>query len=207
MRPRALLAAALALFAAGRARADPVPSLDLRGFSAPIDPASGVSIQPVEAPATGEWSAGLWTQYAYRLITLRDAQTNAVLADLVRHQVSSDFTASVGLWRRLLVGLDLPVVVYQTGDPLGAAGMQALGGPYTLPRQAFGDLGLDARVTLVRPTAGDLGGFALAFQDRLTLPIGDPASFLGEGVVTDEAKLLAEYRLGVRGTAGVDIMT
>ncbi len=199
MRPRALLAAAILLLASPGARADPVPSLDLRGFTAPIDPGSGVHVQQADAPATGEWNVGLWTQYAYRPVALREVATNALALDVVRHQVSGDLVAGVGLWHRLLVGVDVPVVIYQTGDAPGASATQAVGAPYTLPKQAFGDLGLDAKLTLIRPTAGDLGGFALALQERLALPTGDPASFVGEGAVSNEARLLAEYRLAVRG--------
>jgi OmpA-OmpF porin, OOP family len=212
MRPRALLATAAAtLLSAGRAAAaDPVPSLDLRGFTAPVDPGSGVYVQPVTSPATGEWNVGLWASYAYRPITLRDTQTGAVAVDVVKHQLSSDLVAGVGFWRRLYVGFDLPVVLYQTGDALStnAAAVQALGSTSTLPRQAFGDLGLDAKLTLVRPAGGDVGGFGLALHERFTVPTGDPASFLGEGTVSSEARLLAEYRLaalGVHAALGVKL--
>ncbi len=212
MRPRALVATALLLLAPRVAvgapppspqapPGDPVPSLDLRGFTAPIDPGSGVYVQPADSPATGEWSAGVWTQYAYRPVALRDAQSHAIVLDVVRHQISSDLVAAMGLWHRLVVGFDLPVVVYQTGDAPGVVGAQALGGPFMLPRQAFGDLGLDAKLTIVRPTAGDRGGFALALHERLSLPTGDTSSSVGEGAVSNEARLLAEYRLAVRGTA------
>jgi hypothetical protein len=202
MRLRATFAAALTLLLGSRAAsADPVPSLDLRGFHAPNDPASGVSIQPADSPDTGEWNVGLWTQYAYRPITLRDAKTNKIGFDVIKHQVSGDLVAGVGLFHRLYLGFDLPVLLYQTGDKPTASATRALG-DFALPGQAFGDLGLDLKVTLVRPTAGDLGGFALALHDRLGLPTGDPRSFLGEGVVTNESRLLAEYRLPAVGFHG-----
>ena len=186
---------------ARRASADPVPSLDLRGFRAPIDPASGVYFQPADAPATGEWNVGLWTSYAFRSVALRDAQGHDVLFDVVKHQLSSDLVAGIGFWHRLQVGFDLPVLLYQTGDAPNAQSMQVIGA-YKLPRQAFGDLGLDAKLTVVRPTKGDKGGFALALAERLTLPTGDPASFMGEGAFTDEVRLLAEYQLPILGVHG-----
>lgn len=204
MRSRAFLAAALLLLAPAARAADPVPSLNLRGFRAPIDPASGVYVQPADSPDTGEWNVGAWFSYAYRPIALRDAKTNKIAFDLLKHQLTSDVVGSIGLFHRLQLGFDLPVLLYQTGDKPTAAATRAVG-DYTLPAQAFGDLGLDAKVTIVRPTAGDLGGFALALDERFTLPTGDTSSFLGEGVVTSETRLLAEYRfpmIGIHGALG-----
>jgi OmpA-OmpF porin, OOP family len=208
MRARASLALALLLLAAPRAEAaDPVPSLDLRGFRAPVDPASGVWVQPAEAPDTGEWNAGLFFSYAYRSITLRDAKTGDVAQSLLKHQITADVVASIGISKRLQIGFDLPLVLYQTGDAPTPATTRAVG-EYTLPAQAFGDLGMYAKITIVRPTAGDQGGFALAFDERLTVPTGDTSSFLGEGKVGSTARLLAEYRLpilGVHGALGVKL--
>jgi hypothetical protein len=209
MRSRARLAssallalAALAPLASSPARAaDPVPSLDLRGFRAPIDPSSGVYVQPADAPDTGEWNVGAWFSYAFRPITLRDAKTGARVFDVQKHQLTTDVVASVGLWHRLQLGFDLPVVVFQSGDKPTAAATRAVG-DYVLPAQAFGDLGLDAKLTLVRPTGGEMGGFALALDERLTVPTGDTSSFLGEGSVTSEARLLPEYRLAGLGFHG-----
>ena len=191
MRSRALLAA-VALLLAPRAAlaADPVPSLDLRGFRAPVDPSSGVFVQPADAPDTGEWNVGVWLSYAHRPITLRSAKTGEVAHSVISHQVTSDLVASVGLWHRLQLGLDLPVLLYQTGDAPGAAARRAIG-EYVVPAQAFGDLGLYAKLTIVRPTAGELGGFALALDERLTFPTGDTSSFLGEGAISNTARLLA----------------
>jgi hypothetical protein len=206
MRRRALplLAVAAAWLAALPAAADGVPSLDLRGFHAPTDPGSGLFVQPAATPATGEWNVGLFTSYAYRPVTLRTSPANAAVLDVIEHQLSSDLVLGVGLWRRVHLGLDLPVVLYQTGDAATLAGLAAISG-YPLPRQAFGDLGLDAKVTLVRPTGGDLGGFALALHERLSIPTGDTSSFMGEGVVGSETRLLAEYRIsavGIHAAAG-----
>src|SRR4051812_46966984 len=103
MRSRVLFASTAALLSLAplvASAADTVPSIDLRGFHAPIDPASGVHVQPADSPGTGEWSVGLWTSYAYRPITLRDPTTNKIAFDVIRHQLSGDLTASVGLFHR-----------------------------------------------------------------------------------------------------------
>ncbi|WP_437655387.1 hypothetical protein [Sorangium sp. So ce1182] len=193
MRPSAialssLLAASVASLAAAQ------PSADLRGFRASIDPGAGVYLEPAATPDTGEWSASLWASYAYRPIVLRDPGSDEVRFDVIRHQASADLAAGVGIARRLLVGLTLPVVVYQTGDEPTSDAARVLGETW-VPAQAIGDLGLIGKLTLLQPTGGDLGGLALALHDRFTLPTGDEASFVGEGSVTNELRLLAEYRL------------
>ncbi|MEO7332162.1 MAG: hypothetical protein ABI193_26535 [Minicystis sp.] len=202
MRPRALIAALalltpLAAAAPALAQQSP-PSLDLRGAHASIDPGAGLYQEPADSPGTAEWSVGFWTSYAYRPITLRDARSNAVVFDVIKHQVTNDLTAGIGVGHRLLLGLDLPVLLYQTGDTPTAASTRVLGDA-PLPNQALGDLGLNGKLTLIRPTGGDLGGFALAFHERFTVPTGDPGSYLGEGAVTSESRLLAEYRLVALG--------
>ncbi|WP_437813150.1 hypothetical protein [Sorangium sp. So ce1078] len=193
MRPSAialssLLAASLASPAAAQ------PSVDLRGFRASIDPGAGVYSEPAATPDTGEWSASLWASYAYRPVVLRDPASSEVRFDVIRHQVSADFAAGVGIARRLLVGLTLPVVLHQGGDEPTSDATRVLGDTW-VPAQALGDLGLVGKLTLVQPTGGDLGGLALALHDRFTLPTGHEASFVGEGGVTNELRLLAEYRL------------
>ncbi|WP_437278817.1 thrombospondin type 3 repeat-containing protein [Sorangium sp. So ce375] len=206
MRPSAfalssLLAGSVASLAAAQ------PSADLRGFRASIDPGAGVYLEPAATPDTGEWSASLWASYAYRPITLRDPASDEVRFDVIRHQVSADFAAGVGVARRLLLGVTLPVVLHQTGDAPTSDATRVLGDTW-LPAQALGDLGLVGKLTLVQPTGGELGGFALALHERFTLPTGHEASFVGEGGVTNELRLLAEYRLiafGAHAAAGLKL--
>jgi hypothetical protein len=198
MRSRALLAsAALALVLASAPRAAraqaTVPSADLRNFHASTDPAAGLYLEPAESPGTAEWNAGMWLSYAFRPITLREPTTNAVAFNVIHHQVTGDVTASVGVGHRFALGFDLPVLLYQTGDTPSEASRRALG-EALLPAQAMGDLALVGKATLIRP-ASEFGGFALALHERFTVPTGDEASFLGEGSVTSETRLLADYRL------------
>jgi hypothetical protein len=188
-------AATLAVVGASGA-ADAVPSLDLRGFRPSTDPASGLYLEPAASPATGDFSVAAWMSYAYRPVTLKDPTTGERAFDVLKHQLTSDVTASVGIAERLTLGFDLPMLVYQTGDAPTAAS-RATTGDLTLPRSGLGDLGLIGKVTLVQPTGGEFGGFALALHERLTVPTGDDGSFLGEGAVTSETRLLAEYRLVV----------
>ena len=180
--------------------ADPVPSLDLRGFHAPTDPASGLYAEPASTPGHGAWNVGLFTNYVFRPIVLRDASSGALASSLISHQVTSDLVANVGIGKRFALGVDLPFLLYQTGDAPTAASTRVVGS-VALPRQSLGDMGIDAKVNLLGG-AHTLGGFSLALHERFTLPTGDPASFLGESGVTSETRLLADYRLVVLGLYG-----
>jgi hypothetical protein len=187
------LAAVAALAPAGASAADPVPSLDLRGFRVPTDPASGLYLEPAASPATLDYAVGFWLNYAFRPVTLRDAN-DEVAFTVIGHQLTSDFTGVIGFAERVAVGFELPVLLLQSGDDPTAASTATLG-ETAVPRNALGDFGLVGKLTLIKPTGGDFGGFALALHDRITLPTGDDASFMGEGHMTNEARVLAEYRL------------
>lgn len=207
MRPRALLvSAALLLLGTSSALAQGAsPSLDLRGFHASSDPQAGIYLEPASTPGTFEWSAGLWGSYAYHPITLRDTRTGEISSSVIAHQITTDVVASVGFAHRLSLGFDLPALLYQTGDARDALSARLLG-PGPLPAQALGDLGIDGKLTLLQPTAGDAGGLAFAVFERFTLPTGDEASYLGEGSIASETRALIEYRLtaiGIYVTTGV----
>jgi OmpA-OmpF porin, OOP family len=208
MRIRAVLLPLLALSVAPRlAAADTPPSLDLRGFHAPTDPASGLYLEPADSPGSGEWNTALWLNYVYRPIVLRDAQTNQNVFDVIKNQLTGDLTGNIGFRHRVAIGFDLPVLLYQNGDAPTAASTAALGGG-SPTKTSLGDLGIDAKVTIVRPTGEDLGGFALAMHERFTFPTADPGSYLGGGSVTSETRLLAEYRLvalSIHGAVGVKL--
>ena len=193
MRTCALALAALAVVLSSPASAaDPIPSLDLRGFRVPLDKASGLYFEPAASPATFDWNIALWMHYVHHPVVLRDEETGERF-DVIAHQVSSDLTASIGFGERVALGIDVPFIIFQTGDdPIAES--TALLGETAIPSQALGDLGLVGKFTVIAPTSEEFGGFAMALHERFTLPTGDDASFLGEGHLTSETRLLAEYR-------------
>ena len=199
----ATLTVAITLTSAAAAQ-DPVPSLDLRGFNPPADPKGGLYYEPAASPDTWEWNAAWYSSYSWRSATLRDPAADEVKNKIVEHQLTGDVVVNLGLFERLAVGLDLPYVMFQTGDDPTAETTSVLG-DYALPTAALGDLKLLLKGTIVPPTNEEFGGFALALHERLAFPTGDEASFLGEGHITSETRLLVEYRylaLAIHGAAG-----
>lgn len=186
------------------AAADGIPSLDVRGFNVSSDPASGLYYEPASSPATFDYNAALWLSYAHAPVTLRDPATDEVANRVIGHQLSGDFVVNMGFAERFALGIDLPFVPFQTGDDPTAKTTELLG-DYSLPSQALGDLKVLAKFTIVPPTSGEFGGFAMALHNRFGVPTGDERSFMGEGHITNEARVLLEYRylaLGVHGAVG-----
>ena len=182
------------------ARSQPKPSLDLRQFQPSADPRGSLYLEPSSTPGPGQWNSSAWLSYAYRSVVLRDSEGD-VTSVVVRHQMSLDLLANLGVGKRGAIGLAVPSVLYQDGDssPSIARAM----GDSAVPHQALGDLAFLGKVTLV--PQDELGGFGLAALGRLSLPSGSRHSFVGEGTVTSEARLLAELRLiavSIQATTG-----
>lgn len=193
------------------AKADEPPSADLRGTFAPLHHDAGVTTESVRSPGTGEMTAAARMSYAFRPVVLRDAQ-GEIASRIVEHQFTGDFVASVGLFERLTLGLDLPIVLAQTGDEIDpGSDLARFVDPEPAPLTALGDLGIRAKGTLVIPDTDETGlsrGFGLALDERFTVPTGDERSFLGEGGITSETRLYGELSHGpVLGSlrAGVKI--
>lgn len=180
------------------AAADPVPSLDLRGFHPSTDPAASLYLEPTATPGHLKWNVGAWASYARRLATVSDANGNEVAVP-VENQFSMDYGFGIGLGDRLAFGLALPTVMYQDGDGEALTGER-------LPHAALGDARLNLKATLL--PGGELGGFSLAALGAVTAPTGNNRSYIAEQAATGEVRLLGELRLiavAVRATAGVKV--
>lgn len=195
--PRAVAACVLALasVAPATALAEPQPSADLRGSFAPMHHDAGVAIEPAGSPDTGELTGSVRFWYAYRPVVLRDAAGNVAFS-VVEHQFTGDVGLAVGLFGRATLGLDLPVLMAQVGDdPRQNEAAERLLGSSEVPLTSIGDPAIRAKVTLVQPQyeGRRLSGLAIGADERVTLPLADERSFLGEGSVTSETRVLIDY--------------
>jgi OmpA-OmpF porin, OOP family len=185
--------------------ADPLPSIDLRGFQPSPDPRGSLYLEPASTPGAGQWNTSAWFSYAYRPVVLRD-DSGDVKSNLVSHQLSMDALANVGIGSRGAVGLSVPVVLHQSGDTDRQTASVLR--ESSRPESSLGDLALHAKATLLaRP---EMGGFGLAALGRVSLPTGDRRSFVGEGAVTSELRLLAELSViavNIQATAGFKLRT
>ena len=178
--------------------ADPVPSLDLRGFHPSTDPAGSLYLEPTATPGHLKWNVGAWASYAHRLVTVTDAGGEEVAVP-VQDQLSLDYGLGVGIGDRLAFGASLPSVLYQDGY-----GSELIGG--SLPHSALGDVRLNLKATLL--PGGEMGGFSVAALGAVTLPTGNASSYVSEQAATGELRVLGELRLiaiAVRATAGAKV--
>ena len=144
-------------------------TLDIRGH---VRPAIGV---------VGEW--------AYRPLVVTNSD-GKILRSIVRDQGVAHIGASLVLWERLRLGLDVPVQVYADGH---AAQVNGIVYPPPANSTAMGDirLALDARIfgAYGGPIVGALGV-------QVFFPTGDAASYAGDGNVRVAPHLLLAGDLG-----------
>jgi OOP family OmpA-OmpF porin len=182
------------------ARADDFPGVNTRRFQAPIDANGSLYLEPTPTSGAGVWNAAAWFVYSLRPNVLRDVN-GAAVANLVSHQLSTDLVGSIGIGPKIAVALDLPVLLYQTGESNALSSTVVPNAPATT---ALGDVALIAKGNLVG--YGELGGFGLSALLRINAPTGSRASYMSDGMATGEFRLLGEYKvvgLAVQGTLGM----
>jgi hypothetical protein len=111
-------------------------------------------------------------------------------ASLIDHRLSAHIGGQLGLGRRGVLALDLPVVLAQAGGVVGAPGAG-------VAAAAPGDLALEGRVRLAgalpRSASAPPVGFGLAAALGATVPTGVQSDFAGEGQLTAFADLHLDY--------------
>jgi hypothetical protein len=174
--------------------AQTAPSIDARTWRPSIDPAANMVLEPTVTPGPWLWNLGGWLSYAQNPVTLRDPTTGNVLARPVRNLLGVDIVAGVGLGSRASVGVDVPVFAWQDGTSGLPAGVVSGG---RVPIAGLGDVSVRGKATVVsNDRKGQIFGFGLAMLGGLSLPTGNRSSFMGDGDVTADLRVLAEYSLG-----------
>ncbi|WP_437834121.1 OmpA family protein [Sorangium sp. So ce1153] len=186
--PTAALAAALCLLGAA-ARAEAQEPARPEGFA--LDrfqpaPAGDRMFGVQSAYTAGDASPHIMIlgDYAQDPLVLRRESGNADIGDgkVVGSQLLLHLNASLSLWERLTVNVDLPLAL-QSGDG-GAASGAVLPQPAS---SALGDLRLGARATLY----GDyFDPFQIALAGHVWLPTGDPEAYSGDGSVRGGPELV-----------------
>jgi outer membrane protein OmpA-like peptidoglycan-associated protein len=187
MRRRAL--ALLAFSALGAASAD--AAAQDGGFALnqlQPSPAGDVFIGVPSPYAAGHLapSAYMMFDYAHRPIRL------AGVADslpVVGAQGFMRLDASLALWERLLVSVDVPVAVVLSGDDPGLAGTTFT----ALESPQFGDIRIGARA---RIWGEDGSAFQFGAGGYVFVPSGDPQHYAGEGAVRGGPHAVIGGRIG-----------
>jgi len=179
------------LCASSAASAQNLPSLDTRTWRPSVDPTASLVLESTSVPGPWNWNVGAFLDWAYRPISVRDANPSSptfgqTLYRPVDSVLETNLVANLGLGEHASLGIVLPAVLYQAGS----SNLPAEVATQPVASTALGDLGLSAKV---RIASNDNGGFGLAAIAGATLPTGDQSSFAGEGAVTAQLRLIADY--------------
>lgn len=148
----------------------------------------GFALNQLQATPAGDTFFGVPSPYAYGHLApnayvlfdyahrpIRLDQSGAQTA-LVSSHAFVRLDASLALWERLLVSVDVPLAVVASGDDPGLTGTAFT----TLESPSFGDVRLGARGRLF----GDDGGpFQLGLGSYVFFPSGSQDQYAGEGAV------------------------
>jgi OOP family OmpA-OmpF porin len=137
-------------------------------------------------------SLGLFVNYARDQVIEVDAGNN-VIGKPLRTALTADLVASVGLFGRLELGLDVPLHLIYDGDPHDPLAASS----------GVGDLRFVPKIALLRRGSLD-GHVLLGLALPVSLPTGDDASLRGAGGVTVGAQLLFAAHISKLGL-GMDV--
>ncbi|HVE88032.1 MAG TPA: OmpA family protein [Myxococcales bacterium] len=147
------------------------------------------------------WDAGLWMGYARNPLLVYRTEDNARLGPLVESRLGAAVVASVGLYDRFEVGLDLPVILYQ-GRPGNIPEALVPGASLaSLSTTGAGDLRLLGKWQVLRQRDY---GVNLALMPAVTLPSGGASAYFGDaGLVFAPEVLLSWGRDHLRAGANL----
>jgi outer membrane protein OmpA-like peptidoglycan-associated protein len=121
--------------------------------------------------------AGLWLGYSRNPLLVYELENNARLGSLVQNRLGGALVASVGLYERFEVGVDLPIILYQ-GRSGNIPGALVPGSSLTsLSTTGAGDLRLLGKWQLLRQKDH---GVNLAVMPAVTLPSGGGRAYFGD---------------------------
>lgn len=162
-------------------------SLNAQQFRPAIGPENIFTVEGSRTP--GKWvpMANVWFEYARMPLTVFDTATNTRNA-IVPDMLTVHLTGGIGLTRWLSLGVDLPIVVFQTGErPIGVSGDLK----QDLSSAGIGDLRVVGKVRILDNSDG---GFGLAFAPQLTFPTGAGDEFRGDDAVGIEPRFALDYK-------------
>ena len=172
---RHLLTAVALFFALILPQAGLAQGFDLQQFNPmPNADTNFFATSSAEVPAHLGWSAGAVVNYANNPL-LRRADDGEPIERLVGRQATTHLLVSLGLYDRLEVGLDLPIMVLQQGTSIPGTGITPQEGGF-----GIGDIRVVPKVQLLSTRAhADSEGVALAVLVDTHIPSGSAEQLQG----------------------------
>lgn len=178
---------------AGSAAAE---GLDAERFVPAVSAEGGFAHEHPHVPHHLGWGLGLFLNFADDPVVEKTSDGDD-LNKVLDTAVSADLVASVGLWRRLELGVHLPVHLVYEGNPYAA------GGTTLEPSAGLGDLRFVPKVQIL--STGTLEQhFLLGFALPISFPTGNEEELRGAGGVSVHPRLLFAAHFGQLGL-GFDV--
>lgn len=210
MRTIALLLAAVAV-ASPAAAAESISGFEVRSFHAVGSQSdSGIMVDNARPLGHLSYTAGIGFDWAGKPLveTNGSEETRALIAT----QGTASLLAGIGLWQRLELSMELPVVLVQTTNAprnpvaLGFKGVAETGG--------LGDIRVTPKVLLFGPKKAAEPGFAMSFASEVVIPTGagseDPNMKFQGGAFRVAPRLLGDWVFApgfwIAGNAGVQLL-
>lgn len=137
----------------------------------------------------GQFTIGLFGGLADSQLLAVDA-SNERVGEILETQIAARLLASVSLWDRFELGLDVPMILSQDGD----AEIQGLAQSELPQHEAgIGDIRIIPRINIFSTeTMSDRTGFSLGLAVPMFLPTGDQDKYQGGGKFRFEPRLLID---------------
>ncbi|HEY2370737.1 MAG TPA: thrombospondin type 3 repeat-containing protein [Polyangiaceae bacterium] len=177
--------AAICVFFVSSTAAAQLPSIDIRTWRPSVDPSASLVLESPNTPGPWAVNFGSYLDWQFRPVSVKDG-TGATLYRPIDSGFGLNVIANIGLGEHASLGVVVPAVFGQTGSdslPANVASRPVAG-------TALADLGLSAKVKIIDNRNG---GFGLAALAGITVPTGDQSSFAGEGAVTANLRVIADY--------------
>lgn len=130
------------------------------------------------------WTLGLDMNFAKNVTSVTTPATGRI-TEIIGSQTAADLHGGVGLFSFMDVGIDMPLVAYQTGTNFNTL--------QSYRTASAGDLRFDIKFRLLD---GERAPIGLGFLSRATAPTGDRSKFTGDDGPTWEGRLLVDKRFG-----------
>jgi len=159
---------------------------DAQLFHPTTDPSRFVSVYDTRNLEPGQYTLGLYGNFAENPVDLSFDSTGDRSSHLVRYSIGADLVATFGITERFQLGIDIPGVYNSTEAVANLGSNTEPGGGY------LGDVTVEGKVTLIQRPPGS--GFGLSLLPRVIAPTGDREKFAGTQKIGGGGLVLLDAR-------------
>ena len=175
------------------------PSVDIELFRPVADPAGTVVVESAETLGHLQFGVGVWGFYNEDSVVLNQGEQRLYVGDqpvvgndgdgIIDRRSRVDVQVGFGLFGRMSLTVDVPLLVWQEGFELAHAYDSTV--PSELISSGIGDPRITPKFVLLDHEGNS--PVAIAVLSRFTVPLGSTSSWIGEGEATAHPMLALEF--------------